>query len=251
MKRSILIAVLFVGTISLFSCSKDKDSGGDPITAESANFVTFTQGTDPASDTVYKVTFDASNRISRLVDSYDPPDTLTTTYDANSNLVVLTERYDGEDDNYNYTYNSSNQLTQYTYWGGEKYVFSYTNGVIAKKEHYSNNSLFETFVYTVADGNITDIKVYSSASALKYEVTLTYTSDDNVLKGLYYVNGEYNMLGMNYDLGMEPCFCKNLLASYTINGVVTTYTYTFNANKHLTKYVASSPESIYTRFLGY
>jgi YD repeat-containing protein len=214
------------------------------------------QGIIPGDDTVYVVKYDASNRITSIIDSvYE--DTLKVTYNiAGKVSAVQDEGWDPA----TFTYNDAGQLTEIFYEAGEyseRYVFEYTNGVLSKKSEYAQTNanspvlnLWKYHTYVVTNGNITNMKEYSAADALLSETTFTYSAYPNALKPLSLLNSR-NTLGLGDLANHETYFNNNLIASSTVGGVQTTFTYTYASGERLAQFVSSSPNAIYTRMFSY
>src|SRR5258707_55698 len=93
---------------------------------------------DLSKDTVYRLTWKDSLRISILVDSLKN-DTLVATYDDAGYLTAITDKSTSPD-NATFTYDGNHLLTQISYTNAtttQQYVFEYTNGVVSKTSNYT------------------------------------------------------------------------------------------------------------------
>jgi hypothetical protein len=261
MKFKFSFFLLISFSIFIISCGKDEvtsptDSGTNNL------FIRLQEG--PGNDTVYRFTYDSTKRLKTVEDSLWGL-TMTATYSNSGYISSIEHVHNGNiSENYTYTYNSSNQLIQIDYTDSgitpTRIEITYTNGMPSKRTlTYSSNGAYKlsrTWVYTVKDSNITDIKEYNANNSLEYETSYTFTSNENILKPLaLFTDNLGGGLGLIDAALLDTYFNKNLIATTTKYGVVTNYTYNYNDNKQLTKFVVSTTESIYagiyTRILGY
>ena len=236
---SFLIASLILG---LVSCKKDK--APDPINPDS-KLVRIQQGVDPDlyNDTVYLLSYNPSGKVVGIMDSIYQYG-LSASYDASGRLEGATDDYG---DDATYTYDANGQLTQidYTMAGSrERFVFTYTNGVVSKKSYYSDfgsggtMTLWRDYVYTVSGGNITTIKEYTAAGALVNTENFTYGNQANIFKELGLFNYG-NILGTGYLMNFESHFNKNLPTAMTSGGPTMNNGFTYNSQQQLTKVVST------------
>jgi YD repeat-containing protein len=263
MKMKFAIPLLLIGSLTIFSCSKDDNSPGGETPGDSL-FVKITQGLIPGDDTVFIVSYDDSHRIKSIINS-SWEDTLEATYNAAGQLGTITEKDGYGDGNVTtLSYNADHQLTEFNFKGGNyqtRYTFEYTNGVLAKKSFYANDpfdggtpTLWNYATYEVTNGNITGMKEYSNQDVLLNEITFTYSTEPNVFKPLSLFNAGMNILGADDIANFETFFNKNLLKSKVVTGqqnYTFTYDYTYNDKKQLTKVVVNLPEGAHTRQLSY
>ena len=211
------------------------------------------QGVDPdlSNDTVYLISYDASGKIKNIVDSLSQ-DTITATYDAAGKLIKVVGNFG---DNAVYTYNGSNQLAEISYlWVGskEKFVFTYSGGVVQKKAYYSDLGsggalqYLGEFVYTITGGNITTMRAFTSGGVMFATVTFNYGSQPNTLKELSLFNYA-NRLGMDYIMDVESYFSNNLRSAVAVPAASLTLSnlYSFNGQL-LTKATANNGSGLFT-----
>jgi len=249
----LLIAMVFI------SCSKAKDKP-DNIETESAPIFRIQRGTAP-KDTVYLIRYDEKKRIKSIQYSYNSINYFEyfPTYESAGNLTSLVIRYDdGLRDPITYKYNADNLLTEIN-MPGRRYVYEYTNGVLSKKSYYAASraddptpdSLWRYYTYEVANGNIVSRKEYiSTGTRPAREMFFTYTNDKNVFKPLTLINFD-NALALAGVGDEEKFFNKNLVASYTQDGEQTKFTYAYNDNHQLTKFVVTKQYKAYSVMLSY
>lgn len=264
--NTVILFTFFV--FALIACQKevseeigDIPSGGNPGGGNQSGglLVRLQQGIDPDiyNDTVRNVFYNADKKISKIVDSLNE-DSVVCTYNAAGKLASITDDYG---DNVFFTYDGAGLLTEVDYTlAGERgqYKYFYNNGIIEKKEHWSDNgsgaplSLWRYYTYTVSGGNITTMKEYTKAAVLVKESTFTYGSQLNPFKDLGLFNYG-NRLGTLYVIDHEAYFNKNLLTGANIGGIPVINTYTFNSSQQVTKIVSSvgSGGTVYTWLLGY
>ncbi|NII26463.1 hypothetical protein HB364_15345 [Pseudoflavitalea sp. X16] len=250
LKLSVLSVLI---TCIVLSCKKDSDGGG---TTPTGKLVRIHQGQDPLTDddTVYLLSYNASGKLHKLIDSLYG-DTMTATYDAAGRIERITNSF-GE--YVKYTYNGDGLLTQQDYnWGtNERYVYTYKDGVVEKKSYYHNANgpmeLWRYYTYTVTGGNITSIKEYDKSGTLIVEKTLTYTSLPNDYKELALFNYS-NLKGLEPFITDESLFNKNVPATMSWDGDKITLTNTLNGSKQLGKMVATidSYDETYTWRFNY
>lgn len=236
--------LLFLASLAA-SCQKeingDDENGGDGGSSTPGKLVRIHQGLDPLTDddTVYLISYNAAGRISKVIDSmYE--DTMTAHYDASGRIDHISSNL-GE--NVYYTYDANGLLVQQDYnWGtDERFVFTYDNGVIAKKSYYDNATgpmaLWRYWTYTLTNGNITNIKEYNKNGTLVGEANLTYSTLPNDYKDLALFNyGNY--LGLDPFVNYESLFNKNLVSTIELNGINISLTSTLNDRQQLGKLVA-------------
>jgi len=250
MKYNLLQAVY---TIFLFvlavSCKKDNNSTNNNQTGN-GSLVRIQQGTDPniSFDTVFLINYDASSHISSIVDSLYK-DTLFVTSNAAGNPVSVTETYGFSA---TYIYDVTGVLTQvdYTLAGShEQDIFEYSNGVISKRTHNSNLgsgpvSIQGSYTYTVAGGNITDIKEYDLNGSFVKETTCTYGTETNAFKPLSLLNLG-NIMGTENFLNLETYFNKNMLAGFSINGDAVSNAYSTYSSQEIVRVVSTDYINFY------
>ena len=244
------LAVLSIFSLLAFAtaCKKNSSSPNQGNTT-TGKMVRILQGTDPdiTNDTVYLISYDASGKITSLIDSLNL-DTLAASYDASGNLTAITDKsaYPQYDMNGSFTYDGSNHLTQMDYnlaGSAERYTFDYTSGVVSKKSYYSNLgsgplTLQNYYTYTLSGNNITDIKFYSSGGALLAEGTATYGSQANPFKTLSLFNFG-DRLGLDGIAPIESFFNSNINAAVSTSGLSATANVTYDSKQQLSKIVVT------------
>ncbi|MRG43528.1 hypothetical protein GFS24_00295 [Chitinophaga sp. SYP-B3965] len=250
MKLRVLGSLLLLAAAVMISCSKDKDQPLNTLVLK------MRQGIIPGDDTVYIVKYDAGSRITSIIDSVYA-DTLKVEYNSTGKVISV------QDEGWEpatFTYNDAGQLTEIFYEAGEyseRYVFEYTNGVLSKKSEYSKTNanspalnLWRYHTYVVTNGNITNMKEYDAAGGLLGETTFTYSAYPNAFKPLSLLNAR-NTLGLGDLANHETYFNNNLISSSSVEGVQTTFAYTYASGERLAQFVSSSPYAIYTRMFSY
>ncbi|HVU53495.1 MAG TPA: hypothetical protein VHD83_00495 [Puia sp.] len=202
------------------------------------------QGTGLSTDTVYKLSWQDSFRISTLVDSIKQ-DTLLAAYDAGGHLTAITNKgpnpYDA-----GFTYDSTGALTQINYTKGTsnyQYTFTYTNGIVSKKSYYTSTGsaslkLSTYFVYTYSDSNITDIKAYTSTGIMLADAVLTYGTEKNPFRNLCLFNYA-SRLNMDDIAPFEAYFNRNIVTSLTTYGMTAALANIFDSQQRLSGIVAN------------
>jgi YD repeat-containing protein len=228
MKIKISYYILIFVSAILMSCHKE------PVkqTTIGTQLVRIQQGTDPATDTVYHISYNNVNKIDKITDSTNYT-TYNAVYNANGKLVkVLSSVFSAE-----YSYDATGLLTgMTTNIAGvqEQFVIAYNNGIITEKKWYTDVfgggtlSLWETFKYTVTDGNITNIKEYRSDSSLVSDKELRYDFQPNPFKELSLFNFG-NILGASEIFNTDTYFNRNILYGYVIDNKY----YEANENSYL------------------
>jgi hypothetical protein len=233
MKTIIKIIIPFL--IFLSSCKKDSGGGGG--SQSNGNLVRIFEGTDANinNDTVYLLTYNSSSQLITLLDSLYQ-DSLVATYDASGNLSTVNDIGAFALGSSSFTYNSNGTLAQIdanVAGENEQYVFEYTNGVVSKKTYSSDFGsggalqLWSYDVYTMSNGNITDMKEYDAANDLTSETTFTYGAQANPFKTLGLFNFG-NRLGTQDIINYETYFNKNIQTGYTNSSFNVTSSLTFN-----------------------
>jgi YD repeat-containing protein len=258
LKKIILAVIAFTLTGIFFSsCKKSDTSSSGPGGSSGSQLVRIQQGTDPTTDTVFKINY-SGNNIRNIYDSiyygstFDP-DTLTATYAGG--LLVLAADADGEV-SATYTYNGSGQLTEedeMAFGQHNVYQYTYASGVVSQKTWSTDNgqggavTLSNTYKYTVSNGNLSEIKTYDAGNSLVNDMTFTYGSQANPFKQLALLNLG-NILGLDNIAGadfasFDTYFDANVLTGYTQSGNTATVTNTFNSQQQPVKIVNSVPDS--------
>jgi len=244
MKNKIFAALTLL--FFIVSCKKDTGTSGGQQSGGNTLF-RIQEGTDVdiTNDTVYLISYNSSGKISQLLDSLYQ-DSLVATYDGSGNLSTVNDIGAFSLGSSSFTYDANNLLTQINAnvaGENEQYVFEYTSGIVSKKSYYSDFGLggslqlYSYDVYTVSNGNITDMKEYDAANNLTSETTFTYGSQANPFKLLGLFNFG-NRLGTQDIISYETYFNKNILVSFSITGGATaTATNTFNSSQKPTKIV--------------
>jgi len=243
-------------TLAIASCKKSNDSAPNP--GSGSTLVRIQQGTDPdiTNDTVYLIKYDASSRIASITDSLNQ-DTLVAAYDGVTGKLATVKSTWG--DNASFVYDGSGQLLQVNYilaGSSERDAFEYSNGVVSKKSYYSNLgsgslSLQGYSTYVVTNGNITSMSDYTKGGTLKSTTTYAYNTQTNSFKDLSLFNNG-NALGTDNIINRETYFNKNLLASASLSGAISSNTYSFNGST-MTKAIAldASNGEVYTWMFSY
>jgi hypothetical protein len=262
-----LMAIALFASGSSCKKSSGPSSGGQ----NGSSLVRMQQGIDPTDDSVYLFRYDATSRLSVIIDSINQ-DTLTATYSLGSQLTSIQESSPYGHDNLTATYNSSGQLTQidYTLFGeSDRYVFLYAAGGALPSQcvYYTNAgqgslSEYRTYGYTVTGQNITGVKEYSKAGVFLGEHKMTFGTQANPFKTLSLFNWG-NRLGTDDIVTTESFFNANLPATTTWYGdsnnifYTTTVTATNNPAGNPVKIVATetytdgSIQNLYTWGFSY
>ncbi|HLK31165.1 MAG TPA: hypothetical protein VKT28_21475 [Puia sp.] len=233
---------IFLPSLILFAaCKKDSSSGGQQSGTTLTRIV---EGTDPnlANDTVYLISYN-SGRISSVLDSLYQ-DSLVATYDASGRLTEVDDIGPYSLGSATFSYDANGLLTQIlsnVAGSTDKFVFEYTNGVLSKKSDYTDAGggsfqLWNYDVYTFNNGDITDMKEYNSAGALTFEATYSYGSQANPFKNLSLFNFG-NRLGTDDIINFDTYFNKDIRTGFSISGLNSTSTNTFNSRQKPTKIV--------------
>jgi len=261
---ALLVAVSCIVACRKSSVTKPPDTTGPDTTATTTTpppppkpvyLARIQQGIDAdlSKDTIYRLTWKDSLRISILVDSIKN-DTLVAAYDDGGYLTAITDK--GTDpDNASFTYDSNHLLTRITYANAtstQQYVFEYTDGVISKKSYYTATGtaalkLSGYFTYVVTDGNITQIKAYTSTGIQLATATLTYGTQTNPFPNLCLFNYR-KRLNMDDIAPFEAYFNKNIVTSLTTFGVTATLNNTFDSKQRIGQIVADDKinQKLYT-----
>jgi len=260
MRMKFTIALAFIASMTIFSCSKDKNTDPDPEEDQSGALIAkMTQGLRPEDDTVFVFNYDAQKHITRIINVTDS-DTFNAVFNT-AGLISSVALSDGFTYG-TFTYNANNQLIQGDFTGGTfkyRYTFEYTNGIVSKKNYFTASSagelkLFSYTVYQVTNGNITGAKEYGSDGSSVRDYTFTFNDEPNIFQPMCLLNW-MNYLGAEDIAGIEKFFNKNLITGMTYtsspSSVNVTYTYTYNDKKQLSKVVVSSPSYTDTRQFAY
>jgi len=260
MKIILPVPLIFFGLFIFSSCKKDSpSSGGSSNTGIGTKLVRIQQGTDPTTDTVFKIIYSGDN-IAKIYDSIFAgtiePDTLSTIF-INGTLVSAS---DESGFSANYSYNSSSQISTIdamVVGEHDVYTYTYNNGILAQKTWSSDlgrggtPTLYVTSKYTVTNGNITEIKEYENGNDLFDDLTLTYSSQIQpaVFKQLALLNIG-NILGLDHILGFDSYTFDSFLNTNLVTGCSeggssgnATFTNTFNAQQQPVKIVTNIPET--------
>lgn len=215
------LCLLLLSFLLLVCCNKKAD---DPIVQpKETKLARIQQGVDPATDTVYLISYNKQGKIDMIRDSTHHV-SLNASYDARGRLSNISTIFSF---NASYTYDANDLLTEINtevVGQHDQYIFTYNNGVIAEKKWYSEISpgaglsLWATFKYTVTDGNITNIKEYRSGGFLASDKDLEYDLEPNPFKELSLFNFA-NVLGADKIFNFETYFNKNILYTYSVNGI--------------------------------
>ena len=254
--RSFLLLVAFSFVfISLNSCQKEVEGdivGGGGGTGQpppsNTRLYRIQEGTDPNldNDTIWIINYTADGKMHSITDSLYA-DSNVATYDASGRITEVKGTYG---DKGTFIYNASGQLTEIRMlWAGakEKYVFTYTNGVVSKKSYFTDAGtggaqfLWRDFEYTLSGGNITNIKVLDKNGAVLGNETRTYGSQQNNFKDVALFNYGGQM-GTSQLIDVETYFSKNLVTggTYNVSGTTSysyTNAYTMNAQQAASKAV--------------
>ncbi len=204
----------------LVCCNKQADK--QMVNNKGTQLVRIQQGTDPATDTVNLISYNTQNKIEMITDSTNDV-SLNASYNAQGRLSGINTTFSF---NASYTYDGNGLLTEVNtdvVGVHDQYIITYNNGVIAEKKWYTQvnvsgpPSLWETFKYTVTDGNITDIKEYRYDGTLISDKELDYDLEPNPFKELSLFNFA-NVLGTDEIFNLDTYFNKNILHGYAVNG---------------------------------
>ena len=260
MKTSLFSLLTVVTVIGFVSCKKETDPPPPPPPPPdpTSRLVRIQQGIDAdlSNDTVYLLSYNQAGTISSLIDSVNGY-LLTATYDTAGRLEDISEDYTNAA---SYTYDINGLLTaiNFTIAGSrEKYLFTYSNGVVSKKSHYSDfgsggaQSLWREYIYTVNGGNITTIKEYNAGATLLNTENFTYGAHTNIFKNLALFNCE-NILGTENLINFETYFNKNLVTGMSSSARNITNAFTLNAEQQLSKAVSTeNPGHVFTWQFSY
>jgi hypothetical protein len=265
MRKKFIIPLSFIATLTIFSCSKDKVT--NPEEDKSGSLITkMTQGTRAEDDTVYVFSYDADKRIKSVVD-VEYLDTFEAVYNTAGLVSAVINKGEHAVGSSSFIYNADKQLVQadFATYGGAyrtRYTFEYTNGVVSKKNYYTQITpmgtelaLLRYTTYEVTNGNITGSKEYSNSGTLMTEVKYTFNNEPNVFQPICLMNWE-NFLGADDIADIEMYFNKNLITGEISTNlgdepVSATVTYTYNDKKQVTKVVFSAPGYLKTRQFEY
>lgn len=258
--RLFLILICFLTGIA--SCQKEiSDEPGQPGSGNNTGteIVRIQQGTDPDinNDTVLLISYTSTKKIRQIVDSlYE--DTIVVEYDASDRAIRTKTNY-GQ--NASYVYDAAGLLTQISYvvaGSKERVTYEYTNGNVSKANYTSDLNSGGAYVpvgydvFTVAGGNITEVKLYANNGTLIGQVALTYGSESNLFKDLSLFNYG-NQLGMDQIVNFYTYFNKNISSGIRIGNLSFKTTNTFS-NKRLTKITSenfSGAGGVYTWMFSY
>jgi hypothetical protein len=237
---------LFQISIPLFlclgACTKEKNN----VQQAGTNLSRIVEGTDPdiTKDTVYLISYNSSNNISVILDSMKQ-DSLVASYDALGNLTAINNIGSFSLGNASFIYDENGLLTEINYGvkGSEnQYLFEYSNGAVSKKSRYLNYDagspllLLNYDIYTVSDGNITEMKEYSASGSLYSTTTFAYGTQANPFKLLGLMNFG-NRLGTNDIANFETYFNKNIQTGFLTNGSNVMSLLTFDSQQKPTKII--------------
>lgn len=241
-----LISLILLSLILFAACKKSSVGGGGGNQPGNA-LIRIQEGVDAniTNDTVYLLTYNSSGQLTVLLDSLYQ-DSLVATY-SGGKLTAVNDVGAFSLGNSSFTYDGNGLLTEIdcsVAGSNEKYTFEYTGGIVSKKSYFSDfglggaQQLYSYDVYTVTNGNITDMKDYNAASNLNFESTFTYgtQSNPNTFKTLGLFNFG-NRLGTQDIIGYETYFNKNILTGFAISGLNASATNTFNSQQLPTKIV--------------
>jgi len=218
-KITIKCCLLFICSSFLVCCKKEPTQ--KTVTTGDARLVRIQQGTDPATDTVYHIFYNNINKIEMITDSTNYV-TFNSSYNAKGQLtgVAMLNAFSAE-----YSYDATGLLTGINMeiaGEQEQFAITYNNGIIAEKKWYvevstgGSLSLFETFKYTVTDGNITNIKEYRYDGSLVSDKELRYGFEPNPFRELSLFNFA-NVLGADEIFNIDTYFNRNILEGYVID----------------------------------
>lgn len=266
MKMRLTIFALLTASVAIFSCSKDKNTP-KPEENESGGLMTkMIQGLVPGQDTVFVFNYDANNRIKSVINVSDL-DTFEASFNTTGLVMTIIAKGPGYRGTRTFTFNANNQLLQAEFLPpagnfNTKYTFEYTNGVVSRKNYYyasggSELKLFSYTTYEVTNGNITSTKeFFVEGNTFVREVKFTYNNEPNIFQQICLFNW-IDFLGADDMAGMEMFFNKNLVTGSTrldpgFEPANSTYTYTYNDKKQLTKLVVIAADvNIATRQFEY
>ncbi|MHA4844809.1 RHS repeat domain-containing protein [Flavitalea antarctica] len=234
-------------------------SGTGNIPGRGADIKRIQQGINPdlSHDTIWLITYTSSKKISKIEDSvYDYG--ATAKYDASDRLVEVNMM---SGDYARYTYDAAGLLTQVDYHlvgTKEKFVIEYTGSNISRTTFFSdfgNGGALEPKgyeTYTVAGGNITEVKQFSTSGMLTDQITLLYGTEANPFKNLSLFNF-FNRFGMDQIANFYTYFNKNISSGAKI-GPVTFKTNNTFTNQKLSKITSEfwyGTGGIFTYFFSY
>jgi hypothetical protein len=240
-----IVKIIIPCLIFLYSCKKDNGGGRSQ---SNGNLVRVFEGTDADinNDTVYLLTYNSSNQIITLLDSLYQ-DSLVATYNASGNLSAVNDIGSFGLGSSSFTYNTNGTLAQINAnvaGENDQYVFEYTNGIVSKKTYSSDFGLggalqlYSYDMYTVSNGNITDMKGYDASNNLTSETTFTYGAQANPFKTLSLFNFG-NRLGTQDIINYETYFNKNIQTGFTTSSLSSTSTLTFNSQQKPTQIITN------------
>ena len=225
------------------------------------------QGTDPATDTVFKILYNGNN-ISQIYDSIfagslDYSDGLNVFY--NGNLLQTVSDFNGKL-SATYTYDSAERLKEVdiNFFGEiDDYYYTYTGNNISQKKWFSDFSqgttpvLYQTSNYTVSNGNITEAKTYDSLNTLISDVTFNYNSQPHppLFRQLALLDlGDFLFLNDFEGYGIGGCdtyFNANMMTGYTNGATIATLTHTLNGNQLPVEITDNAPGYTFTWQFSY
>src|ERR1700753_2328654 len=182
-----LFKIIIPSLVLFASCKKNNVTGGGGGQS-GTSMVRIQEGTDTdiTNDTVYLLRYNSSAQLTVLLDSLYQ-DSLVATY-TSGKLTAVNDVGAFSLGSSSFTYDANGLLTEIdcnVAGSNDKYTFEYTSGVVSKKSYYSDfglggaQNLYSYDVYTVTNGNITDMKDYDAANNLNYDATFTYGSQAN------------------------------------------------------------------------
>ena len=264
MKRISIWLSTFLLLMNFLSCKKDSGTPGAPLGG--TQLFRIQEGTDPATDTVFKIAY-AGNNMSYIYDSiFDGgsgmPDTLFATYNSSGQLQKASF---SQDIIVTYIYNSNGLLTEIddnVLGENEIYQYTYVNGIISKKTWSSDLGqggapmLYLTYNYTLTGGNITEIKTYDNTNTLQSDIRLSYGAQthSNTFKQLALLNVE-NILNLDnfegFDNGsFDTYFDKNVLTGFNDGTSAATLTNTINEQILPSEIVSNVPSPFNGQYTG-
>ncbi len=249
------------------SCWKDDTPPVVYVGGTGLQLTRIQQGTDPATDTVFKIIYNGNN-ISRIYDSifagsFAFTDALNVFYNGDL-LQSVSDLNGGLSATYSYDPAMRLKEIDINFFGEiDNYYYTYTGNNVSQKRWFSDFSkgtkpvLYQTSNYTVTNGNITEAKTYDSLNTLTSDVTFTYNSQPHaaLFKQLALLDlGDFLFLNDFEGFGIGGCdtyFNANMMAGYTNGSNNTSFPNTLNANQMPLEIIDKASEYTFTWQFSY
>jgi len=219
MKHVISICFLLCCFSILFSCKKSNTSSSPTC------LITKIHSTDTLSDSVYILSYDASNRINKVIGLGISPDTLITSYNNNYILCKM----------------SGQSLTP------TNYVYTLNNQNLVSKLAFINNGINDDSIYYIYNSASQLVKSYDST----YQTSTVYSWQNGNMQydgNTYYQYGaqKNTLVGdmfwysytLNYGIDSKyfGMYCTNLISSFN-SGNNISFAYTFDTKGNISSFI--------------